>query len=163
MVKVHKKLRTALLFTGFSLFVLSLLLPAVDLRVGQAHTVYGYACALIGLLFIPGIIAMIITTPSGFELSPLYVAILGLCNVVMMFAAVAIALGRAARLLRVVLPIAAILVCAGRFVLPTGDSSSMEFFAGYYVWALSFVLLAIGANYIGIHKEAQLHVDPERW
>ena len=159
MVNLHKKLRTASLFTGFSLFVLSLLLPAVNLS-GTAD--YGFACALVGLENIPCIIPGIGNRPSGVELFPSYLGILGLCNVVMIFAAVAIALGRAARLLRVVLPIAAILVCAGRFVLPIELDSSMEFLAGYYVWALSFVLLAIGANYMGIRKEAQQHVGPER-
>jgi hypothetical protein len=137
------KSRTVLVFAGFLLFVLSLLLPAIYLK-GGAGTLSGFACALIGFGIMPGILRSI---TDGIEMYPLYVGVLGLCNVMMIFAAVSLALNKGARIVKVGLPIAALLVCGGRVILPLTDSEGgMKFFAGYYVWALSFVLLAVAVN-----------------
>lgn len=131
----------ALLVLAWAAFVVSLLLPSLKTSGGfmpLGEFIWGWAC------FIGSFMALFDLLRG--RLRDVYVALLGLCNLLMLLSPVIIFLNRRGLFIqRAVFVAAAVLVCVARF-LPLEPGSDYGFLVGYYVWCLSFVLLAVAAN-----------------
>ena len=131
-------MRVVLLLTGWVLFGVSLLLPAV--REGGmffSGTYKGWLCLVVS---VPGIAAFV----SG-EREGIYLSLLGLSNVLMLASpALYVWGGRWAAQQRVAFLAAAVVVCLTRFA---GGGPNTEYLVGYYVWCASFVAVAAAVQF----------------
>ena len=133
-------LRKKLLALAWASFAVSLLLPSLRTPGGAVmeELQWGWACAI-------GSFMALFDLLRG-HLTDVYVALLGLCNLLMLLSPAVIFLNRRGLFIqRAVYVAAAALVCAARF-LPLDSGSISGFLVGYYAWCLSFVLLAVAVN-----------------
>jgi hypothetical protein len=150
------RLRTLLLSAGWLLFVISFFIPAVSTH-SYVRDLPGWAAAYFSFLSLWGVLQSV---GDGIELRGVFIGGLALCNVIVILSLPIVLLRKELRSLKIGLAVAALLVCAAgifpQLLFPTslGDSTRMEFLAGYYLWALSFVLLAVGVNLKRRTKEA---------
>lgn len=115
----------------------SLFLPALkSSSVLLAGTHLGYLCFAGSLVGISSFL-------SG-QFRDMYVALLGICNILMMLSPILILIYRKGMLVQRAMFIgAALSVCIARFLL---SNNNAEFRVGYYIWCLSFILLAVAVN-----------------
>jgi hypothetical protein len=138
-------LRKRLLATAWALFGASLLLPAVK----SSGDLWGFfPFGGWGLFCLAGSFFLLAETIGRLLLkgvaSEVYPALLGLCNLLMLASpAITFYVRRGLVVQRVVFALAAPLVCLAWF---WPSQFGEAFRVGYYVWCLSFILLAVAVN-----------------
>ena len=130
-------MRILLLLTGWALFGVSLLPPALRVSGTFGGTFRGWHCLV---LSVPCIGAFLSGEPKGF-----YVSLVGLSNVLMLASPALVAWGgRWATAQKLAFLAAAIVVCSWRVV---ANDHGTEFLVGYHVWCASFVVFAAALHF----------------
>lgn len=130
-------LRVTLLLLGWLLYLLSLCLPSVKVG-GPAGTLSGFQAAVGSFYYLPSAVL----APNSLSL---YLALLSACNLLMALSPVTVLLVAkwwAAQ--KAAFAVAAL--SATLYQVFAASVGAGELLAGYYVWAISFVLIAVAVN-----------------
>jgi hypothetical protein len=144
------KSRPLLLSAGWLVFVISFFIPTLHINGYGVKDQPGWAAACLSFITLFGVFQSLLE--GTIVPRAVLIGALALCNVIVVVSVPMVLLRKGLRSLRIALTVAALLVCAPgifpQLLFPSSDVEigKMWFLAGYYFWALSFVLLAVAVN-----------------